>query len=165
VQVDSVLVATAYISNVIIKVSELPGENGAVYNSGPGKLVMNNVRTRSRYGVNNASGRIEISNSDIDGVVQNGAGGIITVQDSDIGEATPLPESGATAYSSGKIVLTRVKIYSTSVGIYAVDPGSRIEVVDSQILSTYPRQALLTGTTVCANVTKNGGESLNSSCT
>jgi hypothetical protein len=174
VQANTVFGDTAYITNVSINVSTDPLANGAVFNNGSGTLQMMNVRTRSRFGVNNGeynglqTGSIVITLSDIDGVVQNAPGGSISVTDSVIGKFVgaelPLPVSGATAYFSGQITLTRVKIYSPVVGIYAVDPGSRIDVLNSQIFSNAPRQADLTGITVCNGVTNATSVPLGPAC-
>jgi hypothetical protein len=172
VQFRTSLNATASITNVIINVSRDLFANGAVFNSGSGTLRMTNVRTISRYGVNNGdpgnvlqSGSIVISGSDVDGVVQNAPGGSISVSDSLIGRDVVLPESGATSYKTGYITLTRVTVYSPSVGIFAVDPPSRIDVLDSQIRSNAPRQADHTGTTLCSGVTNVAGGSLSPTCT
>jgi hypothetical protein len=175
VQANTVFGDTAYITNVSINVSTDPLANGAVLNNGSGTLQMTNVRTRSRFGVNNGeyngaqTGSIVITLSDIDGVVQNATGGTISVTDSVIGKFVgaepPLPVSGVTAYFSGQITLTRVKIHSPVVGIYAVDPGSWIDVLNSQIFSNAPRQADLTGTTLCNVVTNASSVALGPNCT
>jgi hypothetical protein len=175
VQTNTVLGDTAYITNVSINVSTDPLANGAVFNNGSGTLQMTNVRTRSRFGVNNGeynglqTGSIVITSSDVDGVAQNAPGGSISVTDSVIGKFVspelPLPVSGATAYFSGQIFLTRVKIYSSAVGIYAVNTGSLIDVLNSQIFSNAPRQADLTGNTVCNGVINGVGAPLSLACT
>jgi hypothetical protein len=161
VQVDTNPGVTAFLTNVSIKVSELPFENGAVYNAGSGIVRMTNVRTRSRFGVNNGTGSIVILDSDIDGVVQNGAGGDISVTNSSIGFQTSWPESGATAYKTGLIKLTNVTVYSAVVGIWATDGPpplgtgpSKIDVQGGSILSQFPVQSSSAGTTTCTNVAK-----------
>ena len=161
----------ATIVNVNIDVS---ATNGSVYNSGSGDLVMRNVRTRSRYGVNNGgtggtqTGQILIYNSDIDGVVQNASGGSITVTDSEIGSqtGTPVltPESGVTAYKSGHITLHNVMVSSRVVGIWATDLASSIDVFDGSITSINPRQSASNGPTTCLNVAKTIGV-LSPTCT
>ena len=167
VQASTIPGSTATIMNVNIDVSDT---NGSVYNSGSGDLVMRNVRTRSRYGVNNGgtggpqTGRILINDSDIDGVVQNAAVGSITVTNSKIGFQTSTPESGATAYKSGHITLNNVMVSSMSVGVAAVDPESIVDVVGGSILSLHPRQSASMGMTNCNNVAKTGGF-LSSTCT
>jgi hypothetical protein len=172
VQVDTNPGVTAYISNVSINVSQELGANGAVYNAGPGIVRMTTVRTRSHYGVNNSSGSIVILDSDIDGVVQNDAGGDISVRDSKIGFQTLWPESGVTAYKTGLIKLTNVTVYSASVGVSAVDLLSKVDVQGGSILSLYPRKLPnpLTpgdeaGTTACTNVAKPAGGFFSSNCT
>jgi hypothetical protein len=148
----------ATVFNLNIVVGQTDKTNGAFYNAGYGLVTLDNVTSRSFYGVNNGSyngletGTIQITNSDIDGVVQNAGGGKITVQNSNIGQNTWHPEAGVTAYFSGLIQLTNVQVYSPSVGLYPVDPGSRIEVTGGRIFSTYPRQAAQTGTATCTTV-------------
>jgi hypothetical protein len=165
VQVDTNAGVTAIISNVSINVSQDVGANGAVYNAGPGIVRMTNDRTRSRYGVNNASGSIVILDSDIDGLAQNPGGGSISVSRSVIGRETGWPEVGATAYDTGQIVLTDVTIYSAQVGVSAVNPASRVDMQGGSILSRYPRKLPAPppppplppdelGITVCNNVAR-----------
>jgi hypothetical protein len=166
VQVDTNAGVTAIISNVSISVSQDLGANGAVYNAGPGIVRMTNDRTRSRYGVNNASGSIVILDSDIDGLAQNPGGGSISVLRSAIGRETGWPEVGATAYGTGQIVLTDVTIYSAQVGVSAVNPGSKVDMQGGSILSRYPRKLPAApppppplppdelGITVCNNVAR-----------
>jgi hypothetical protein len=160
----------ATVFNVNIVVGQSSGTNGAFYNAASGVATLDNVTTRSFYGVNNGSsggtqtGEIRITNSDIDGVVQNAGGGKITVQNSKIGQNTLHPESGVTAYSTGLIQLTNVLVYSASVGLYP-NPGSRIEVSGGQIFSAWPRQALQTGTATCTTVLNAAGTAnLSPSC-
>jgi hypothetical protein len=149
--------------NVNISVGQADKTNGALYNAGSGVVTLDNVTTRSHYGVNNGStggiqtGEIRITNSDIDGVVQNAGGGKITVQNSKIGQGTSNPESGVTVYSTGLIQLTDVLVYSPSVGLYPSNPDSRVEVTRGRIFSTYPRQALQIGTATCTNVLNPAG--------
>ena len=87
----------ATVSNVNIVVGQIVLTNGAFYNAGSGLVTLDNVTSRSYYGVNNGSyngpqtGEIRITNSDIDGVVQNAGGGTITVQNSKIGQNTSHP--------------------------------------------------------------------------
>jgi hypothetical protein len=161
----------ATVFNLNIAVGQTIGTNGAVYNAGSGLVTLDSVTARSFYGVNNGSyngaetGTIRITNSDIDGVVQNAGGGTITVQNSKIGQNTLSPESGATAYFNGLIQLTDVQVYSASVGVYPVDLGSRIEVTRGRIFSTWPRQALQTGTATCTAVLNpSGSANLSASC-
>jgi hypothetical protein len=148
----------AIVVSVNIAVGQLEFSNGAFYNAGSGLVTLDNVTTRSFYGVNNGSyngletGTIRITNSDIDGVVQNAGGGTITVLNSTIGQNTSQPISGATAYFNGLIQLTDVTIYSPVVGVFPVNAGSRIEVSRGRIFSTYPRQANQTGTATCTTV-------------
>jgi hypothetical protein len=160
----------ATVVSVNISVGQVKDSNGAFYNAGSGLVTLDNVTSRSFYGVNNGSngdtqtGEIRITNSDIDGVVQNTGGGKITVQNSKIGQNTSNPESGVTAYSTGLIQLTNVLVYSSSVGLYP-NPGSRIEVTGGRIFSTYPRQALQTGTATCSGVLNaTGTANLSPSC-
>jgi hypothetical protein len=161
----------ATVFNVTIDVGQTIGTNGAFYNAGYGLVTLDNVTSRSYYGVNNGSyngpetGTIRITNSDIDGVVQNAGRGKITVQNSKIGQNTSHPESGVTAYFNGLIQLTNVQVYSSSVGLYPVHPGSRIEVIGGQIFSTYPRQAGQTGSATCTTVLNpTGTANLSTSC-
>jgi hypothetical protein len=174
VQANTVAGATARITNVSIGVSP---NNGAVYNPGFGNLVMTDVRTRSGFGVNNGSpggsetGSILIQgHSDIDGVVQNAGGGVISVVDSDIGLGTATPEVGATAYRSGRILLTNVIVRSLSVGVSAVAAQSHVDVQGGSILSIYPRKLPSgpgdeAGTTTCSGVTDRNGSTLGDFCT
>jgi hypothetical protein len=161
----------ATVFNVNIAVGQTIGTNGAFYSAGSGLVTLDNVTARSFYGVNNGSyngsetGTIRITNSDIDGVVQNAGGGTITVQNSKIGQNTLSPESGATAYFNGLIQLTDVQVYSASVGVYPVDSGSRIEVTRGRIFSLWPRQAAQTGTATCTAVLDpSGSANLSASC-
>jgi hypothetical protein len=161
----------ATVFNINIVVGQIDKTNGAFYNAGSGLVTLDNVTSRSFYGVNNGSyngletGTIRITNSDIDGVVQNAGGGKITVQNSKIGQNTLHPESGVTAYFNGLIQLNNVQVYSPSVGLYPVDPGSRIEVTGGRIFSTYPRQAAQTGTATCTTVLNpTGTANLSASC-
>jgi hypothetical protein len=156
---------------VNISVGQVVDSNGAFYNAGSGLVTLDNVTARSYYGVNNGSyngsetGTIRITNSDIDGVVQNAGGGTITVLDSKLGQNTSQPISGATAYFNGLIRLTNVTIYSPVVGVFPVDAGSRIEVSGGRIFSTYPRQADQTGTATCTTVLNAvGTANLSPSC-
>jgi hypothetical protein len=159
VRADTNTSATTFIRNVSINVSQDLEANGAVENAGSGTLRMTNVRTRSRYGVNNGTGSIVIIDSDIDGVVQNAAGGDISVTASIIGFDTLWPESGATAYKTGLVKLTNVTVYSASVGVSAVDLLSKVDVQGGSILSRYPRKLPSNptdelGVTLCNNVAK-----------
>jgi hypothetical protein len=173
VQANTVPGATARMTRVSIGVS---ANNGAVLNNGSGDLVMTDVRTRSGFGVNNGStgetrtGRITIQgSSDIDAVVQNAAGGEISVQDSVIGLSPSLPLSGVTAYKTGRILLKNVTVHSL-VGVWATDLDSYIYVEGGSILSQYPRQAdpnLNKGTTICNSVANPAAPSgfLSGACT
>jgi hypothetical protein len=161
----------ATVLRVNITVGQVFETNGAFYNAGSGIVTLDYATSRSYYGVNNGSyngaqtGEIRITNSDIDGVVQNAGGGKITVQNSKIGQGTSHPESGVTAYFNGLIQLTNVQVYSPSVGLYPVDSGSRIEVAGGRIFSNYPRQALQTGTAICTAVLNLAGTAnLSASC-
>jgi hypothetical protein len=153
----------ATVSNLSISVGQEIETNGAFYNAGSGLVTLDNVTTRSFYGVNNGgtggpqTGEIRITNSDIDGVVQNSGGGKITVQSSKIGQGTLRPESGVTVYSTGLVQLTDVLIYSPSVGLYPSNPESRVEVTGGRIFSLYPRQIAQTGIATCTNVRNPAG--------
>lgn len=170
VQVNSNTGVTALMRNVSINVSQDPGANGAVYNAGSGIVRMINVRTRSRYGVNNGvvgetrTGSIVIVDSDIDGVVQNASGGDISVSDSTIGLDTAWPESGSTAYGSGLIKLTNVTVRSASVSLATVNAASVIDVQGGSISSQFPRQVLSLGPTTCTNVARSPGVFLTPTC-
>jgi hypothetical protein len=159
VQADTIQGFTAKITNVSIGVSV---NNGAVYNPGFGNLLMTDVRTRSGFGVNNGSpggaetGSILIQgHSDIDGVVQNAAGGTISVMQSDIGLSGPAPITGATAYQTGRILLTDVTVHSL-VGTEAAGVSAYVYVQGGTILSQFPRQTAPrnNGTTICNSVAK-----------
>jgi hypothetical protein len=161
VQANTVAGKTASITRVSIGVSE---NNGAVYNPGPGSLVMTDVRTRSGFGVNNTTGRILIQGrSDIDGLAQNITGGTIEVRDSDIGlQTVSLPPgatqlSAATAYGGGRIELFNVNVYSAAVALDAQDVASYIYAEGGTIRSLYPRRVPSSGTTICNGVVRPGG--------
>lgn len=134
---------------------------GAIYNQSTADMVIDHVTARSRYGVTNGAGTMEISDSDMDTVNEYGNGTVV-VQDSRLTPNQPTDPGvssqplvvGGVLQAGGVARVDNVDIMGQSYGIWDY-PNGTILVSNSRIRATNARYPSAGGTARCTNVVKS----------